>query len=428
MATLRRPNPTEDGLINFSMPPGGLPDVSVILPVKNRGQLVVRAVETLLDQDYMGRFEVIVVGDTNDSTWEALAHITDNRLRRLGVDAPVKRRDANFKRNIGALQSGGTILAFTDSDGIVPQTWLSAGVKQLMAATIKDDRVHCVAGLIDSIGEGFWSRYVDTNVFGAKLPRIQEEYRTTAETFGLNGKKPPASGNLFVTRHAFMMAGGFYELQSRYEDYRFAWSLCKAGFQILHVRTADMVVAHRHRAGWGLFKEYLKAGEGCGQFVQDCPESPLAALRTKQLRQWQAGVALAAVLLVLAPFFPIAFLAVAALAIAGLLGLGVMEMMKLRKFEAIIYPTLTLILGSVFTFGIAKYKDLNEPKIRLISNQENSHGHDNVPSYPAGHTAVASAGRGSGDYLRRRRARPILADRVEARMGMGRAELRSNRR
>lgn len=364
---LRRPNPIFDGAVRFDTSPRSMPAISVILPVKNRGSLVVRAVETLLRQDYTGTYEVIVVGDENDTSWPALEELTDPRLKRVGVNAPVKRRDANYKRNIGALHATGTILAFTDSDGTVPQTWLTAGATRLMAETAKDDRVHCVAGLIDSIGEGFWSRYVDTNVFGAKLPRIHEEYRTTAETFGLNGKKPPASGNLFVTRYAFMMAGGFQERQSRYEDYRFAWDLCKAGFHIVHVRDEDMVVAHRHRAGTGLFKEYLKAGEGCGQFVRECSDSPLAGLRIKQLRQWQLGVALVTALTILAPLFIIPFLAAAGLALAGLFGLGVLEMKKLRKLEAIIYPALTLVLGSVFTFGIAKYKDLQEPKINLIA-------------------------------------------------------------
>jgi cellulose synthase/poly-beta-1,6-N-acetylglucosamine synthase-like glycosyltransferase len=344
------------------------PGVSVILPVKNRGVLLLRAVQTLLDQDYHGVFEVIVVGDANDTTWQALESIQDPRLRRISVTAPVKRRDANYKRNIGAMYAGGTILAFTDSDGAVPRTWLSAGVHELLSATAEDDSIQCVAGLIDSIGEGFWSRYVDSNVFGAKLPRIHEEYLTTAETFGLGGKKPPASGNLFVSRQAFMTAGGFYELQSRYEDYRFAWSLCKAGFKILHVRNKDMVAAHRHRAGWGLFKEYLKSGEGCGQFVRDCSDSPLAALRKKQLRQWQTAVTAAAALTILTPFSLVPFLAACGLAFVGLILLGIIEATKLRKFEAVIYPTLTLVLGSVFTFGIAKYKDLNEPQVNLIQN------------------------------------------------------------
>jgi cellulose synthase/poly-beta-1,6-N-acetylglucosamine synthase-like glycosyltransferase len=367
VTTLRRPNPMDDGpYFVGTQPHGGGPRVSVILPVKNRGILVVRAVQTLLDQTYRN-YEVIVVGDEKDTTWEALEHIQDPRLVRIGVDAPVKRRDANYKRNIGALNASGKILAFTDSDGTVPQTWLHAGVAQLLRERALDSRVQCVAGLIDSIGEGFWSRYVDTNIFGAKLPRIQEDYRTTAETFGLNGKKPPASGNLFVTRAAYMAVGGFDETQSRYEDYSFAWRLCRKGFQIVHVRNPEMVVAHRHRAGLKLFKEYKAAGNGCRQFIERAPDCPLSELRTNQLRQWQGMLGIAALLVILTPIWPLPFLFATVLALVGLFGLGIVETVKLRKFEAIVYPTLTLILGSVFTYGIASYKDLREPDINLIA-------------------------------------------------------------
>jgi glycosyltransferase involved in cell wall biosynthesis len=110
------------------------PRVSVVIPTRNRPELVRRAVESVFAQTY-GEFEVIVVIDGPDASTEAaLGELADPRLRVLALPAPRGGSDA---RNAGIQAATGEWVAFLDDD----DEWLPERLaRQLAHPAARADR------------------------------------------------------------------------------------------------------------------------------------------------------------------------------------------------------------------------------------------------------------------------------------------------
>jgi glycosyltransferase involved in cell wall biosynthesis len=105
--------------------------VSVVVPVRNRRDLLARMLDGLESQSF-GDFEVVVVddGSTDGCEDEAVAR------RANGLQVRVVHshgRGAVAARRIGVEQAKSEVLAFTDSDCVPRPAWLEAGVKALDA-------------------------------------------------------------------------------------------------------------------------------------------------------------------------------------------------------------------------------------------------------------------------------------------------------
>jgi glycosyltransferase involved in cell wall biosynthesis len=100
--------------------------VSVIIPTRDRGERVARAVSSVLGQTHRA-LDVIVVDDgSTDDTRERLAALADPRLRVLGHE---RSRGVSAARNTGLAAAGGRYLALLDSD----DTWLPTKIERLLA-------------------------------------------------------------------------------------------------------------------------------------------------------------------------------------------------------------------------------------------------------------------------------------------------------
>ena len=89
------------------------PIISVIIPTRNRPQLLLRAVRSALAQT-LSSIEVIVVVDGPDSiTGKALAAVDDPRLVVVSLTNPVGGSEA---RNVGARHAAGEYVALLDDD------------------------------------------------------------------------------------------------------------------------------------------------------------------------------------------------------------------------------------------------------------------------------------------------------------------------
>lgn len=98
--------------------------VSVVIPVKNEEKIVGSLLSSLLNQNYNGWYEIIVVDD----------HSTDNTIDIIKTFIKTSKKVKYFKsngigpaaaRNIGIKKSKGEIVLFTDGDCIVPKDWVS---------------------------------------------------------------------------------------------------------------------------------------------------------------------------------------------------------------------------------------------------------------------------------------------------------------
>jgi glycosyltransferase involved in cell wall biosynthesis len=88
--------------------------VSVVIPTYNRQDLIMEAIQSVLDQVYED-FELIVVDNVSvDQTLERLQGIKDPRVKILVEE----RRGASFARNTGIRHARGQFLAFLDSDDL----------------------------------------------------------------------------------------------------------------------------------------------------------------------------------------------------------------------------------------------------------------------------------------------------------------------
>ena len=88
-----------------------LPTVSVIIPTRNRSELVRKVVEDLKKQDYPREKLEIIVVDQSD-VFEPLLFAGENNVKHLQG----KCKGSPFARNEGAMASTGSILLFLDDD------------------------------------------------------------------------------------------------------------------------------------------------------------------------------------------------------------------------------------------------------------------------------------------------------------------------
>lgn len=101
------------------------PLVTVVIPTRNRRQLVLRAVDSVLRQDCRD-FEIIVVDDGGtDGTCEALAGQSHCRVLRTAHRGPAAARNA------GIADANGQFLAFLDSDDSWRENHLSSLIPSL---------------------------------------------------------------------------------------------------------------------------------------------------------------------------------------------------------------------------------------------------------------------------------------------------------
>jgi glycosyltransferase involved in cell wall biosynthesis len=110
---------------------GAGPLVSVVLPTYNRAATLPRAISSILHQGY-DNLEILVIDDgSTDNTTEAMARITDPRVRYVPLE---KNMGASRARNAGLRLARGDYIAFQDSD----DEWLAGKLeKQLKAALEK---------------------------------------------------------------------------------------------------------------------------------------------------------------------------------------------------------------------------------------------------------------------------------------------------
>jgi len=106
------------------------PLVSVILPTFNRAETLVRAIQSVLNQDYRN-LEVLVVDDgSTDNTAEVMRRIDDPRVRYIPL---ASNRGASRARNEGLRLARGDLIAFQDSD----DEWLGGKLARQVAAALE---------------------------------------------------------------------------------------------------------------------------------------------------------------------------------------------------------------------------------------------------------------------------------------------------
>lgn len=217
-----------------------LPSVTVVVPVRN-GELTIQPLlESLQRLDYdRKKVEVIVVdGNSTDKTRE----IVKKYPVKLIVE---KRKGLNIARNTGIKCGKGEIVAFTDSDCVVPSNWITK-----IAENFKDPQVNCVGGSAKALDNDFISQYADNSIVRL-MPFFtkREELKKIKPFF-----RHPAGCNMAFRRKVAEEVGYFDEnIQYGFDEVEFADRVCKAGYKM--VLDPNVLVWHKHRS---TLKEFLK--------------------------------------------------------------------------------------------------------------------------------------------------------------------------
>jgi glycosyltransferase involved in cell wall biosynthesis len=129
------------------------PVVSVVIPTRNRPNLVLRSVRSALAQT-LTEIEVIVVIDgPDDATAEALAQILDSRLSVIALPTSVGGAEA---RNVGARAGRGEFIALLDDDDEWTSSKLVRQVEVARASRKRFPIVTCRLIARRPIGDEIW--------------------------------------------------------------------------------------------------------------------------------------------------------------------------------------------------------------------------------------------------------------------------------
>lgn len=225
------------------------PHVTVVVPVLNRRERVLRCLEAILAQDYPS-FDVLILDNgSSDGTFEAcLARVSELPEDKLDV-----RRAAGLVgavRNTGTRIARGEIVAFTDSDCLPLPGWLDAGVRAFQ----REPRVGVVTG--PTLPEAEPGRWAATQEISAQTWRFE-------------------ACNVMFRRAALAGAAGFDETRTMWEDTAAGWSVLRDGW---HAAFAPGAVV-RHDVTYPGWTWHLRRVQRYGEGAAVARRYPEAAER-----------------------------------------------------------------------------------------------------------------------------------------------------
>ncbi|MFD0484865.1 glycosyltransferase [Kineococcus sp. GCM10028916] len=219
-------DPSEPGRL-----PGGLPRVSVIVPVHDGTALLRTCVQALLAQDYPGDLIEVLVVDNASTEDVAAALPPDPRVRLLHEPVPGSYR----ARNAALPHVRGEVVAFTDADCRPHPDWITRGV----AALRSQPDVAMVGGRVDLVfREGHpvtaWEVYEAAHAFPQRDYLAKQHFAVTA--------------NVLTWRTTLEEVGGFDARLASRGDAEWGQRVARSGGK--QVYADDAVVDHPARATW----------------------------------------------------------------------------------------------------------------------------------------------------------------------------------
>jgi len=196
--------------------------ISVIIPNRNGSATIEKCLNAAFSSRY-DNLEVIVVDDCSEDGSAEIIERFPCRLIRLERHSGAARA-----RNIGAFNSNGDILFFTDSDCLLMEDTLSTVSRVINAS----GRRTIVGGTytVEPYDKGFFSRF-------------QSVFINYSETKRLDNPDYIATHAMAISAEAFRESGGFSEdFLPIIEDVEFSHRLRRAGYKL--IVSPDILVRH----------------------------------------------------------------------------------------------------------------------------------------------------------------------------------------
>jgi len=220
-------------------------DASIIIPLYQRTDWIVKTLENLQKQDFKGTFEVIVVDDGSPNETEIRDALTTSPTQNTLNLLHIRNRHAGpaASRNYGVQHASGRILLFLDDDSVPEKTWL----KEMMNSFQQENQPAIVSGLILS--------YDRQNAFPLLLEKT------------VYAGKHWATCNISYRKDVLEELGGFDETfpESSWEDNDLGIRAKWAGYKYVYNRNA--IVYHNHESTFEQYKKKCQLnGRGAAVF------------------------------------------------------------------------------------------------------------------------------------------------------------------
>jgi len=211
-----------------------LPLISVIIPTLNEGKYIGSTLKSLINQDYKGKYEIIVAdGMSKDNTVKIAKKFADKVIA-------VKQKGVASGRNEGAKIAKGEIFLFLDADTIL----LFNGLTEISKPFRTRKVVGATCPILPLSPEAkdfalYWS--------------FNQFMRKSMET-----KKPQIPGICCAYRKkAFEKVGGFNEYLDTLEDFELSERISKEG-KIMYIQNTLALTSNRRIRKWGRIKSIRK--------------------------------------------------------------------------------------------------------------------------------------------------------------------------
>lgn len=182
-------------------------NISVVIPSYNEEKYLPLCLKSLLNQDFKGTYEVIVVNNASNDK-------TNSIVKKFNVKSVyVKKKGVSMARHAGFKKANGEIIVSTDADTIVPENWLSEIYKRF-----KEDKE--LVGISGAVS--FWDGGFIDNLF--VLPHIGYKYLNYFLKIGFF-----AGCNMAIRKKVFEEIGGFDLNKVSAEDLDICLKLQKRG-------------------------------------------------------------------------------------------------------------------------------------------------------------------------------------------------------
>ena len=268
------------------------PLVSIILPTYNRASLLVRAIKSVLTQDYEV-LELIVIDDgSTDNTLEVIQQISDPRIRTIRFDS---NQGYGIAMHEGGSQVRGDLVAFIDSDDIWLPGKLSYQVR--LFQTYPQIELHFADYLninyvLSTKDSGF--HQTERGLRRLKIMPLE------AHVWEVIDGMPEAilESNFFATptvmlrADAFQKVGNFNPLLRAATDFEYWWRAALKGVRFAY---STCTLMERHKDENSVTSKsiefayrYLEALTSCEKAARDAGRTDLALpLKIVRSRVWQ---------------------------------------------------------------------------------------------------------------------------------------------
>ncbi len=207
-------------------------DASIVVCTLNEEKNIVECLRALRDQDFQGKYEIIVAdGNSEDNTVKLAKPLVD----RVVIE---KRRSIAFERQAGAKVARGKIIAFTDADSATPKDW----VRKIWETFEKNPNVSMIYGPVFYSDVSEKEQFLST-FFMPKFLRMMSILRLDN----------PIGSNIAIRKKIFDQIGGFDTQYITCEDLDLGKRARKYG-KLKYNKKIQQFVSARKVRKWGYAK------------------------------------------------------------------------------------------------------------------------------------------------------------------------------